>query len=136
MRLLPLKSSGLQARCLPGNRHVTSPPGTRHDGGVTTEIRVLDREDDLIAAANVFRTAMIGFPRLADLAPGQITRLLEPGRTIGAFVDDQLVGTADAVTSRLTLPGGTMVGHAAVTHIGVLPSFTRRGVATDLVRHQ
>ena len=73
---------------------------------------------------------------MADLAPGQITQLLEPGRTVGAFVDDQLVGTADAVTSRLTLPGGTMVGHAAVTHIGVLPSFTRQGVATDLVRHQ
>jgi predicted acetyltransferase len=103
---------------------------------VTTDIRVLDSEDDLIAAANVFRTAMIGFPRLADLAPGQIARLLEPGRTIGAFIDDQLAGTADAVTSRLTLPGGTLVGHAAVTHIGVLPSFTRRGVATDLVRHQ
>jgi predicted acetyltransferase len=103
---------------------------------VTTEIRVLDSEDDLVAAVNVFRTAMIGFPRLADLAPGQITRLLEPGRTLGAFVDDQLVGTADAVTSTLTLPGGTKVGHAAVTHIGVLPTFTRRGVATDLVRHQ
>lgn len=101
-----------------------------------TEIRTLDSEGDLIAAANVFRAAMIGFPRLADLAPGQITRLLEPGRTIGAFVDDQLVGTADAVTSRLTLPGGARVGHAAVTHIGVLPSFTRRGIATDLVRHQ
>jgi predicted acetyltransferase len=103
---------------------------------VITDIRLLDSEDDLLAAANVFRTAMIGFPRLVDLAPGQIPQLLEPGRTIGAFVDDQLVGTADAVTSRLTLPGGTMVGHAAVTHIGVLPSFTRRGVATDLVRHQ
>jgi predicted acetyltransferase len=102
---------------------------------MTTDIRVLDSEGDLVAAANVFRAAMIGFPRL-DLAPGQITQLLEPGRTIGAFVDDQLVGTADAVASRLTLPGGTMVGHAAVTHIGVLPSFTRRGVATDLVRHQ
>jgi predicted acetyltransferase len=103
---------------------------------VTTEIRVLDAEGDLVAAANVFRTAMIGFPQLADLAPGQIAQLLEPGRTLGAFVDDQLVGTADAVTSTLTLPGGTMVGHAAVTHIGVLPSFTRRGIATDLVRHQ
>jgi predicted acetyltransferase len=103
---------------------------------VTSDIRVLGSEDDLVAAANVFRAAMIGFPRLADLAPGQITRLLEPGRTIGAFVDDQLIGTADAVTSTLTLPGGTKVGHAAVTHIGVLPSFTRRGIATDLVRHQ
>jgi predicted acetyltransferase len=103
---------------------------------MTTEIRVLDSEEDLIAAANVFRAAMVGFPPLANLAPGQITKLLEPGRTIGAFVEGQLVGTADAVTSGLTLPGGTIVGHAAVTHIGVLPSFTRRGIATDLIRHQ
>jgi len=111
-------------------------PETRHDGRVTTDIRVLDGEDDLIAAANVFRTAMVGFPRLPNLAPGQITKLLEPGRTVGAFVHGQLVGTADAVTSGLTLPGGAVVGHAAVTHIGVLPSFTRKGIATELVRHQ
>jgi predicted acetyltransferase len=103
---------------------------------MTTDIRVLDGEDDLVAAANLFRTAMIGFPPLAGLAPGQITTLLEPGRTVGAFVGDQLVGTADAVTSGLTLPGGAIVGHAAVTHVGVLPSFTRRGIATDLMRHQ
>jgi predicted acetyltransferase len=103
---------------------------------MTTDIRVLDSEDDLIAAANVFRAAMVAFPPLSNLAPGQITKLLEPGRTIGAFVGDQLVGTADAVTSGLTLPGGAVVGHAAVTHIGVLPSFTRRGIATDLIRHQ
>ena len=103
---------------------------------MTTEIRVLDSEDDLVAAANVFRTAMVGFPPLSNLAPGQITKMLEPGRTVGAFVDGQLVGTADAVTSGLTLPGGAIVGHAAVTHIGVLPSFTRQGIATDLMRHQ
>jgi predicted acetyltransferase len=103
---------------------------------MTTEIRVLDSEDDLIAAANVFRAAMIGFPPLSNLAPGQITTLLEPGRTIGAFVGGQLVGTADAVTSGLTLPGGAIVGHAAVSHIGVLPSFTRKGIATDLMLHQ
>ena len=30
---------------------------------------------------------MIGFPPLAGLAPGQITTLLERGRTVGAFVD-------------------------------------------------
>ncbi|CQD06462.1 enhanced intracellular survival protein Eis [Mycobacterium europaeum] len=103
---------------------------------MTTEIRTLDSEDDLLAAANVFRVAMIGFPPLPDLPPGQIAKLLEPGRTVGAFVGGQLVGTADAVTSRMTLPGGAMVGHAAVTHIGVLPSFTRQGVATELIRHQ
>ena len=113
-----------------------SADAARHDVGMTTEIRVLDSEGDLVAAGNVFRTAMIGFPPLSGLAPGQITTLLEPGRTIGAFLSDQLVGTADAVTSGLTLPGGTIVGHAAVTHVGVLPSFTRKGVATDLMRHQ
>jgi predicted acetyltransferase len=103
---------------------------------MTTDIRVLESEADLIAAANVFRAAMVGFPPLSNLAPGQISTLLEPGRTIGAFDDGRLVGTADAVTSGLTLPGGAIVGHAAVTHIGVLPSFTRKGVATDLIRHQ
>jgi predicted acetyltransferase len=103
---------------------------------MTTEIRVLDAEDDLIAAANLFRTAMVGFPPLRNLEPGQIATLLEPGRTVGAFVDAQLVGTADAVTSGLSLPGGAIVDHAAVTHIGVLPSFTRQGIATELIQHQ
>jgi predicted acetyltransferase len=103
---------------------------------MSTEIRVLDSEDDLIAAANLFRTAMVGFPRLSDLQPGQISNLLEPGRTVGAFVAGQLVGTANAVTSGLTLPGGAIVGHAAVSHIGVLPSFTRKGIATALMDHQ
>jgi predicted acetyltransferase len=96
---------------------------------MTTEIRVLDDEGDLVAAANLFRTAMIGFPPLPNLAPGQITKLLEPGRTVGAFVDGQLVGTADAVTSGLTLPGGAVVGHAAVTHIGVLIHHQLRDIA-------
>jgi predicted acetyltransferase len=101
-----------------------------------TEIRVLDSEDDLIAAVNLFRTAMVGFPPLSNLPPGQISKMLEPGRTVGAFVGGQLVGTADATTSGLTLPGGAIVDHAAVSHIGVLPSFTRKRIATDLVRHQ
>jgi predicted acetyltransferase len=103
---------------------------------MTTEIRVLDSEDDLIAAINVFRAAMVGFPPLSDLPPGKITKLLDPGRTVGAFVDGQLVGTTDSARSTLTLPGGAAVPHAAVTHIGVLPSFTRKGIATDLVRYQ
>jgi predicted acetyltransferase len=103
---------------------------------MTTEIRVLDSEDELLAAANLFRTAMVGFPPLSNLTPGQITTLLEPGRTVGAFAGGQLVGTADASTSTLTLPGGAIVSHAAVSHIGVLPSFTRKGIATDLMRHQ
>jgi predicted acetyltransferase len=103
---------------------------------VTTEIRVLDGDDDLLAGLNVFRTAMIGFPPVSDLRPGQISTFLEPGRTIGAFVDGKLAGTASAQSSTLTLPGGAVVNHAAVTDVGVLPSFTRRGIATSLMDHQ
>jgi predicted acetyltransferase len=133
----------LAPRTAPSDRHPptdrpdeTAGARKRHDGRVTTEIRVLNAEDDLISAANVFRAAMVGFPPLSDLQPGQITKLLDPGRTIGAFVGGKLAGTADAVTSTLTLPGGAIVSHAAVTHIGVLPSFTRKGIATGLVQHQ
>lgn len=100
------------------------------------QIRVLDTDDELTTAINVFRTAMVGFGQLTDLRPGQIRTLMEPGRSIGAFVDGQLVGTTDAQTSTLTLPGGKQLGHAAVTHVGVLPTFTRRGIATGLMRAQ
>lgn len=103
---------------------------------MTHTIRVLEAEDELIKAANVFRAAMIGLPQLSDLQSGQIGKLLEHGRTLGAFVDGQLVGTTDAATSRLALPGGRIVSHAAVTHVGVLPSYTRRGIATDLLERQ
>lgn len=103
---------------------------------MTTEVRVLHSEEDLTKALNLFRTAMVGFPQLSGLPPGRIRQILEPGRTLGAFVDGELAGTTDSATSSLSLPGGKLVGHAAVTHVGVLPSHTRRGVATDLMRHQ
>ncbi len=100
---------------------------------MTTEIRFSTPRTTSSPRLNLFRTAMVGLPPLPNLPPGQISKLLDPGRTVGAFIDGQLVGTADAVTSTLTLPGGASVSHAAVTHIGVLPSFTRRGVATELI---
>ncbi|MGJ6123442.1 GNAT family N-acetyltransferase [Mycolicibacterium sp. Y3] len=100
------------------------------------DIRVLDSDDELIQAGNVFRTAMIGFAPLDTAQRDLIGKLAEPGRTLGAFVDGSLVATADSAAGTLTLPGGARVGHAAVTHVGVLPSHTRRGVATALLEHQ
>jgi predicted acetyltransferase len=99
-------------------------------------IRVLQSDADLVAAANLFRAAMVGFGPMTGQAAGAITKLLEPGRTLGAFVDGRLVGTTDSAASWLSVPGGALVSHAAVTHVGVLPGFTRRGVATDLMKHQ
>ena len=97
------------------------------------QIRVLESEAELRQALGLFRTAMVGMPApRSDDGP----LLLEPGRTLGAFIDDELVGTVDATSSGLVVPGGTRVPHAAVTHVGVLPTHTRRGLLTALMRRQ
>jgi predicted acetyltransferase len=103
---------------------------------MSAEIRVLSDDADLAAAANVFRAAMIGFRALNGSEQGQVGKLVEPGRTLGAFVDGELVATTDSAASTLTLPGGRTVPHAAVTHVGVLPSHTRRGIASELLTRQ
>ena len=100
------------------------------------DVRILRGEAELLRANDIFRTAMVGLPHLGDLAAGEIADLLEPGRTLGAFVDGVMVGTADSTGGELTLPGGARVPHAAVTHIGVLPTHTRRGVLRALVTTQ
>lgn len=99
------------------------------------QVRVLESEAELVQAMALFRTAMVGLP--APTYPdGTIHDYLEPGRTFGAFVDGVLAGTVDAFSGEIVLPGGARVAHAAVTHIGVLPTHTRRGVVTALVRQQ
>ncbi|MCV7424056.1 GNAT family N-acetyltransferase [Mycobacterium yunnanensis] len=103
---------------------------------MSADIRVLSDEPDLVAAANVFRAAMVGFRPLNGAEQERVGKLVEPGRTLGAFVDENLVATTDSAASTLTLPGGRRVAHAAVTHVGVLPSHTRRGIASDLLTRQ
>ncbi|TDZ96133.1 GNAT family N-acetyltransferase [Mycobacteroides salmoniphilum] len=98
-----------------------------------TDIRFLQTSAERERAFRVFWRAMVGLPPLGDLA---VDQLLEAGRYLGAFDDAELVGGADSYTSWLTVPGGTRVPHAAVTHIGVLPTHTRRGILTSLVTRQ
>ncbi|SUE17211.1 acetyltransferase [Rhodococcus gordoniae] len=100
------------------------------------EIRVLESEAELREASALFRTAMVGLPSWPEVPDGTVSRYLEAGRTWGAFLDGMLVGTVDATSGNLTLPGGARVPHAAVTHIGVLPTHTRRGVISGLVHRQ
>ncbi|WP_067676968.1 GNAT family N-acetyltransferase [Nocardia miyunensis] len=96
------------------------------------ELETLTSADDVRAAGAIFRTAMVGLSPLSPDADG----LVEPGRTLGARLDGQLVGAVDAYTSWLVVPGGQRVPHAAVTHVGVLPTHTRRGVVSALLRRQ
>ncbi|MDR7172630.1 putative acetyltransferase [Nocardia kruczakiae] len=101
-------------------------------GTSAVELATLTAAGDVRAAGDIFRTAMVGLPPLPDGADG----LVEPGRTLGARLDGQLVGAVDSYTSWLVAPGGQRLPHAAVTHVGVLPTPTRRGVVSALVRRQ
>ena len=69
---------------------------------MTTEIRVLDSEDDLVAAANLFRAAMVGFPPLSNLAPGRITT--RPARACASMPSSIQRATSCGGAGRVALP--------------------------------
>lgn len=99
------------------------------------EIRVLHTPDELLASQQVFRAAMVGLPSL-PVTRDVVSTLREPGLTYGAYDGSTLVGTTDGGVGTLTLPGGAAVSHLAVTHVGVLPTHTRRGIVSALLRRQ
>ncbi|WP_031363258.1 GNAT family N-acetyltransferase [Caballeronia sordidicola] len=99
-------------------------------------VRGLNGDEALLAAMKVFRTAMIGLPMLPRDQAVELNRLNDAGRTYGAFEDDRLIGTTDSYAGTIAVPGGERVPHAAVTHVGVLPGHTRRGVAKALLVRQ
>ncbi|HEX5907255.1 MAG TPA: GNAT family N-acetyltransferase [Propionibacteriaceae bacterium] len=62
-------------------------------------------------------------------------KVFEPERTFGFQVDGRWVSTCGAYSRRLTVPGGT-VPTAAVTVVTVQPSYRRRGLLTEMMKHQ
>jgi predicted acetyltransferase len=62
-------------------------------------------------------------------------RLVEPERSIAAFDEDTMVGTAGAFRFNATVPGGD-IPVAGVTLVGVLPTHRRRGVLKALMKRQ
>ncbi|HEX8033499.1 MAG TPA: GNAT family N-acetyltransferase, partial [Ktedonobacterales bacterium] len=60
----------------------------------------------------------------------------EPERSLAAFDEGEIVGTAGAFTFDLTLPGLTTIPVAGVTAVGVLPTHRRRGILTAMMRRQ
>ncbi len=61
--------------------------------------------------------------------------LLENDRVLVATERDEIVGTTAAFTFSLSIPGGDAPA-AGVTMVGVVPSHTRRGILTGLIRQQ
>ena len=62
-------------------------------------------------------------------------KVFEPERMFGFQVDGRWISTCGAYSRRLTVPGGT-VPVAAVTLVTVQPSYRRRGLLTEMMKHQ
>jgi predicted acetyltransferase len=92
------------------------------------------------ATAETFRISLSPLARAfafewSDAEIEALSHTLAPERVIAAFDGDQPVGTAGAITFRLTVPGGE-VGAAGVSLVGVSPSHHRRGILRRLMRRQ
>lgn len=100
---------------------------------MTIEYRILTGHREMFEACTVFWRSMVGLPPLGDIDP---VPGIEEGRFFGAFDGERVVGCTDSYASWLTVPGGARVSQAAVTHVGVLPTHTRRGIMTTLMEEQ
>ena len=65
----------------------------------------------------------------------RFSQVLRPERMHVAEEDGQIVGGASAFEFQFTVPGA-IVPAAGVTIVGVLPTYTRRGILTKLMRAQ
>ncbi|MBF6589674.1 MAG: GNAT family N-acetyltransferase [Ktedonobacterales bacterium] len=62
--------------------------------------------------------------------------MLELDRSLAAFANGQMVGTAGAFSFELTLPGLTRMPVGGVTWVSVLPTHRRQGILTQMMRRQ
>lgn len=62
--------------------------------------------------------------------------LLPFDRSLAAWADGGIVGTAGAFDFRMALPGGALLDTAGVTMVSVQPTHRRRGVLTAMMRRQ
>jgi predicted acetyltransferase len=62
-------------------------------------------------------------------------KVFEPERSFGFQVDGRWISTCGAYSRKLTIPGGS-VPAAAVTVVTVQPSYRRKGLLTEMMKHQ
>ncbi|MDQ0322338.1 putative acetyltransferase [Pararhizobium capsulatum DSM 1112] len=104
--------------------------------GSRLDIRFLNGDADRRKAFAVFRQALLGIGDFGRNSPETEARFLAEGNPLGGFEDDILRGVVNGYDSYITLPGGRRVRHLAVTHVGVSPDATRRGIARHLLVEQ
>lgn len=100
------------------------------------DIRRLDGEDGRRKAFGLFRQALLGIGDFGRSDPEAEARYLAEGAPLGGFQGDDLRGVVNGYDSSIALPGGRHVRHLSVTHVGVAPDATRRGIARQLLIEQ
>lgn len=100
------------------------------------EVRSLAHLEGRREAFAKFRQSMLGIGDIGRASPEAEAAYLQSGSPIGGFVDGELQGVANGFESAVALPGGNWVSHLAVTHVGVSPTHSRRGIARILLTEQ
>lgn len=104
-----------------------------HHRPVTIELRPFEPDE----FKRYFRVADMAFGGVFNEADIPVVeRIAERERSIAAFEDGVMVGTAGAFSFGMTLPRGGELPVAGVTVVTVLPSHRRRGILTRMMRHQ
>jgi predicted acetyltransferase len=73
---------------------------------------------------------------LQEDAVEDVRKVIDYERAFGALDGGQFVGGAGTYAFEMTLPGGAVVPVGGVTGVAVSPTHRRRGVLTQLMRHQ
>lgn len=96
------------------------------------EIRVLEAEEHKFAIDMFVGT--LHWPRPKEEFRERAAEMMVPGRVLGAFTGEELIGTTSSLPSSLRVPGGAELPMAAVTDVGVRADHTRQGLLTRLQR--
>ena len=82
-------------------------------------------------------TVNVAFGEPTNEAQWELDRqFFEPGRVLGAYDGETLVGGGAAFSFRMTVPGGARVPTAGVTAVGIIPTHRRRGALRSLMAQQ
>ena len=93
------------------------------------------REDEHDDFSRTFLAAILENPPTPALLEKRLPGYLAM-RPFGAFDSGEMIGTAGAWPFDMAVPGGARIAVAAVTAVGVLPTHTRRGALTKMMRAQ
>ncbi|MEU7482796.1 GNAT family N-acetyltransferase [Streptomyces sp. NPDC042319] len=101
---------------------------------MTTQVRTL-RAAEWDGWYAKLERAFGGVPESSE-ERGLFRDLTEVDRSLGVWDGTEVVGTAGAFSFRVTVPGGASVPAAGVTMVSVQATHRRRGLLTEMMRHQ